>query len=87
MPFLPAHWDVCSGAGRAAGSDLPQAFLERELIDGSDRDRQQELDPALQHAIGLIEGNGDFYLGSRGGLRIGIAPVRRRRMARPGRFR
>ena len=46
---------------------------------------EQEFDPAPQHAIGLIEGNGDFYLGSRGGLRIGNAPVRRRRMARPDR--
>ena len=73
------------GGRRIRPPDLPQAFLERESIDGSDRDRQQELDPAPQHAIGLIEGNGDFCLGSRSGLRIGNVPVRRCRMARPDR--
>ena len=62
-----------------------QPLLQRELVDRVHRQAGEDRDAIVQHAIGLGEGEMLLRLGAFDRGRVGHAPMRRHRLARPDR--
>src|ERR1041385_7918527 len=66
-------------------ADLLEPLLQAELIEASDRQRGEKADALMQHPVRILECKGDFGGRTFGFAWIGNAPMRRHRLAGPGR--
>ena len=64
-------------------SDLVDLFLHGELVQRGDRQGEEEADAAIEDDVRIAEGAGDLFGRAADGGRIGDAPVRGHRLARP----
>ena len=64
-------------------ADRVELFLQRQLIERAQRQAHEDVYAVGQHPHGVGEGEADFSFGTLGGCRIGDAPMRRHRLARP----
>src|SRR5580704_16552807 len=72
------------GGGRAA-ADGVEPRLQGHLVQAAERQAEEDLDAVLERCESLAEGGATLDLGALGGGRIGHAPMRGHRMARPRR--